>query len=112
MPPARLTLCAAFLALAAAAPEDNGKIIVMGRGLGSCASWLKAPEDFHSEGNQWILGFVTGANAIWGGNVQAGKQTDVEGVLGEVELICKADPSRNLADAVNDVWKKLEHDGR
>jgi hypothetical protein len=82
---------------------------VMTAGFGaqsSCASWSKD----RSQGSIWILGYWSGRNVEGANGV--GSTTDADGILEEVRLICKAEPSRPMIDAVDEVYKRLLDDGR
>jgi len=90
------------LATAQTPPTVNA----FGSGLSSCASWLNS-HDARGEGDGWILGFWSGANvAAW---KSVGSTTDAHGVIGEVELVCRKQPSLLLATAVWQVWKAMKN---
>ena len=95
--------------LAGAVTPDAAPVDVMTAGFGaqsSCASWSRD----RSQGSIWILGYWSGRNVE--GQKGVGLTTDADGILDEVRLICKAEPSRPMIDAVDEVYKRLLDDGR
>jgi len=97
---ARAALCfGALLALPAAAQQPT--VEAFGMGISSCATWLS---DLNSKrsGDNWALGMWTGLNVA--GNLRVGLSTDARGVLGEIEVRCRRQPSKPLATATHQAW--------
>lgn len=76
---------------------------LIGMGTESCATAFK--ENAEPYTRQWIAGFVSGANGRDGGHVGTG--TDLNGVVGEVKLLCSREPSKLLAWAALTAYEKL-----
>lgn len=72
----------------------------------SCAAWL-ADAGHRAIGEWWLLGFVSGANFGVPDHRVVGNSTDQFGVIGEVRLICQAEPSTTLIDATQRVYLRL-----
>jgi len=88
------------------APEPTE---VMTAGFGaqsSCASWKR--DD--SQGSIWILGYWSGRNVE--AQKAVGSTTDADGILDEVRLICKGQPSLPLLDAVAKVYHRFMDEQR
>ena len=79
---------------ALAAPEKQS--LLFGQGLTSCETAL-APGNAANARN-WALGYWSGLNVASGVNV--GAQTDRAGVLAEIAVLCKVEPSLQLSFAV------------
>jgi hypothetical protein len=95
--------------LAGSVTPGAAPVEVMTAGFGaqsSCASWSRD----RSQGSIWILGYWSGRNVE--GQKSVGSATDADGILDEVRLICKAEPSRRMIDAVDEVYNRLLEDGR
>jgi hypothetical protein len=95
--------------LAGSGTPGAAPVEVMTAGFGaesSCASWARD----RSQGSIWILGYWSGRNVE--GQKSAGATTDADGILDEVRLICKAEPSRRMIDAVEEVYNRLLQDER
>lgn len=110
----RIAILVAMLVLAGpatgalAGPQEPGmdpKLSFSLAGIGgrSCGFWLEnSPQK--AAGDNWLLGFLTGANfksaALKSAGLKhVGKSTDAAGVLAEVEAQCRTEPSKALADA-------------
>ncbi|WP_341022311.1 hypothetical protein [Brevundimonas diminuta] len=97
--------------MAAALPQGA---MVLG-GMDSCATWLSSPAN-KSAGHHWILGFWSGKNmeaALAGGDVgRVGKTTDGAGIVAEVELYCRTQPSRTVLVATHDTYERFKAEGR
>lgn len=96
------------LTLAASQPPaipPYSTITVFGAGNWSCARWLSD----ESEGTTWVLGMWSGLNYAYGAEV--GRTTDDYGIIGAVELECRADPSTPLVNAVQKAYRKLRAKG-
>ena len=82
---------------------------IYGMGLRSCATWL-TERGFRVSGDQWLLGFWSAYNMATGKDVAG--TSDGGGLVGEVELVCKASPSLTLVNAALRARSKLSQDGR
>ena len=76
-------------------------------GMQSCATWLSSPEN-ERDGINWMQGFWSGKNTENPRNPMVGRNTDTLGLVAEVKLICQAEPSALLWDAVVRVYMKME----
>jgi hypothetical protein len=79
-------------------------------GKESCGSWLLEPSR-NLEVEEWVLGYWSGMNANEP-HTQVGHTTDALGIMGEVQLACKNDPSLTIISATVQTYNKLEHLGR
>jgi hypothetical protein len=73
---------------------------IMGIGTSSCTLWSGergAKKDFPWD--QWLLGFVSGASHVDGGNAPTTDYSDGASVLGWIEDYCRAHPLDQLAQA-------------
>jgi hypothetical protein len=77
----------------------------------SCATWLSSDRS-RALGNEWIAGYWTGQNAENESNHMVGRTSDFAGIVGEIELICRAEPSSLLASAVGRVYVRFEQERR
>ncbi len=89
---------------------QGGIITVWGIGTASCAT--AGEPDRTNEANAWTMGFFSAANALNTQDHNVGNSTDAPGVWGEVHLECSAHPSEKFFLAVQDVYFKLEQQGR
>lgn len=80
----------------------NGGATVFGEGNSSCAKAF-SPQRENLTFN-WVMGFWSGLNAA--ANVSVGKDTDAEGIVGEVGLICEREPSKPLVVAAFEAYQK------
>lgn len=76
---------------------------LIGMGVESCAKAFNPT--YADKTEDWILGFVSGMNAVKGSNV--GRNTDAQGVIGEVRLICSQRPSMRMVEAAAEAYKKM-----
>ena len=63
-------------------------------------------------GGEWILGFVTGANAYNDQYHYVGHTTDSAGLIAEVRLACQATPSDTVQAVTFRVYVRLQKDRR
>lgn len=96
------------LLLAASTASLPKSIWAMGQGTDSCASAFRAEN--YSRTTEWVAGYFTGLNSGWGGSV--GHTTDMYGIMGEIKLICDAEPSNTLIGAAARVYVKLKQQNR
>jgi hypothetical protein len=80
-------------------------------GTPSCARWL-SNEQTKFSGNDWINGYMTARNFTNPRNRYVGAVIDFEGRIGEVEKICRDNPSMWLADAAWMAYEALERAGK
>lgn len=94
---------ALFLAVAATQPQFNKPFKLSGMGNESCTT---AFADQHElEAVQWIAGFLSGVNSQAGGSI--GNDADLAGLAAEVRNDCAKEPSRPLAWATMQTYKRL-----
>lgn len=93
------------MCLMAFTPAHAG--VLFGIGGSSCASAMSS--EYEVDRRAWILGFWSGMNYP---NNNVGGQTDGAGVYGEIELVCRNNPSLPLATAALRVYNKLKAEGR
>lgn len=96
------------LALAAALVSQQGTWI--GFGQMSCATWNSGRSTSDAEGRAYILGWWTGRNS--GLTAEVGHTTDGAGIIEEVRLVCRAEPSLGLGAATFRVWETMRASGR
>jgi hypothetical protein len=77
----------------------------------SCATWLSNPVQ-EAAGAEWILGFVTGANAYNDRYHYVGRTTDSAGLIAEVRLACQAAPADTVQAVTFRVYVRLQNDRR
>jgi hypothetical protein len=100
------------LASSCFSPSRATTVTNFGAGLLSCASWEPNRE---LDISGWILGYWTGLNELGGGDGnhhQVGNSTDVKGILGEVKLFCRNNPSVSISDAIYNVYSRLRNQNR
>lgn len=71
----------------------------------SCAASQQSADTIRDE-NIWIEGYWSGRNAETGSLV--GSTTDALGVIGEVKLLCAANPSMIVLEAVDRVYTRMK----
>ncbi len=97
------------LALAVAVAASPPEVLRLWRygGDQSCATWLSSEAEKYA-GEHWITGFWTGLNFNNPKNHTVGGGIDAEGIVAEIKLVCRAEPSRSLLSATVEVYRKLE----
>ena len=103
------TVFALALATATASPPAIGNGAQVWGGQQSCATWLSDEQQLLF-GKWWIWGFWSGLNGARGGGV--GHSTDAAGLVGEIKLLCEANPSEMLIDATFKTYAAFEKAGR
>lgn len=98
------------VAAAQNAREEDGLFWIWG-GQNSCATWLSSDEA-RAFGNEWIAGYWSGLNAHNDRNHMVGRNTDFQGIIGEIELLCRAEPSERISRVTGRVYVRLEDEGR
>lgn len=83
---------------------------VYGPGTMSCASYLQ-DRSMRINADGWILGFWTGSNRV-GAEHGVGHSTDSRGIVGEVALLCRGQPSVSLFETLKQVFDKMKAEGR
>lgn len=76
----------------------------------SCATWLSSVRQ-EEAGNEFVAGLWTGLN-LAGPNHLVGRTTDREGILGEVRLRCRAEPSEALDAMAYRTYFEMRKAGR
>ena len=84
-------------------PTENGANI-------SCASALHPADKFESDIRSWVLGFWSGQN--FEGRALVGRNTDSNGIVGEVEKVCRSQPSMLFISAVRSTYMDMKKAGR
>jgi|ERR1700730_8191266 hypothetical protein len=97
-------LIVASLALVGAAQAQNQ--FLFGIGGKSCAFWL-SNAGYKEQGKTWIYGYWSGLNAASQTNRMVGQNTDSDGIIGEIQKVCEAEPSMALITATDRVYRKL-----
>jgi hypothetical protein len=98
-----LTLCG--VAGAQDDTVDNRQVYYLGIAHRSCAFWLESVAN-QNAGNHWIGGFWTGLNVYSLQDV--GHTIDPEGVFGEIEKVCRENPSMHIITATRRIYEKME----
>ena len=77
----------------------------------SCARWLESAATKNA-GDHWIAGFWTGLNVFSQRNRLVGDKVDPEGIIGEVEKVCREHPSMALVFAAKQVYDMMAEQHR
>ena len=88
------------MVLAIAAPPQ---IAAFGSGASTCPVALEPGR--YETSYAWVMGYFTGLNSASQG--QTGRTTDGDGIMAEVELLCRREPSLLLIDAAERVYATL-----
>ena len=98
------TLSAFCLLVAAAKAEPTTARVTFGFGsISTCNKWQ---HEGLTQGKNWILGYWSGRNTESGGAPKAGTALDDNTIIKEVTLICKAEPSLSMTNAVDKVYER------
>ena len=100
-----------FVAHSTTALSDAGFFYAYGIGKLSCANWLSQPENT-LEGQAWLFGYWSGLNRMNPQNSSVGSRSDPPGIVGEIEKICRAEPSTGLYEAVQRVYDQFSQTGK
>jgi len=87
---------------------------MMGFGGGmanSCDTWLSGERN-RMLGNEWALGFWTGHNAGSPDSRMVGQTASREQILAAVEVACRENLTRPLADAVSRTYVRFKRENR
>lgn len=114
-----MTVCImlASAAVQAQAPITNqSPVMITGLGSESCATWLLTPNS-RALGSIWVLGYWAGRNVAIGVSgaqtpSDVGHATDQNGLIGEVERVCRREPSTLLAYAATTAFSDFQLKGR
>ena len=108
-----LALAVALAAAPATAPKAGETVTVFAVGIGnmSCAHWLSTPAKL-AEGTAWVMGYWTGSNVWSEGRHDVGIHTDGDAIVGEIKLICTAEPSTQLMFATSRVFSRFRSEGK
>ena len=82
----------------------------LGTGEVSCGAWIdERSKDSRAASHyeDWVLGFLTGANSIIPGDMLKGHGE--AGVLGWIDRYCKNNPLKNIVDATDRLFKEIVH---
>lgn len=83
---------------------------VLGYGTKSCNTWTEERSKESSAAahyEDWVLGFLTGANAYMPGNML--KVHSEAGLLGWVDTYCKENPLKRIVDAADRLTVEIVH---
>ena len=97
------------IAAATSFPAAAQEYYAIGIGNKSCGYWLSNARRVN-EGNVYIGGFFTGMNfraMTLGAKGDVGAGTQVEGIIAEVEKVCRDQPSTDLIIAIGKVYSRL-----
>jgi hypothetical protein len=84
-------------------PQDNGKSI-------SCATALGTTGQFDPDTRFWALGFWSGQNTAR--LAMVGHTTDANGIIGEIEKLCRNEPAMPYVSAVGSTYITMKKAGR
>lgn len=93
-------LIAMFLAFALSASNVRANTYI-GAGTLSCGAYLNKEEVVRSAVQLWVLGYVSGINAM--SNVDFLEKFDGEGIGASVDKYCRENPLKKIYDASNDI---------
>lgn len=82
---------------------QNGNWLAFG--TMSCATWNSNRSTAEVEGRAFILGFWSGRNSALG--LSVGETAGTDGIVEEVRLLCRAEPSLPLASATLRTYDRL-----
>lgn len=97
-----------LILLLATATAANSTSKVFGVGNESCATSFQSQYLYQTKA--WIMGFWSARNVD--ADASVGSTTDLNGIVGEVEIICKKHPSKALLIAVMHVYDVMKLDSR
>jgi exosortase/archaeosortase len=98
------TLSAFCLLVAAAKAEPTAVRVAFGFGsISTCNKWQ---HEGLTQGKNWILGYWSGRNTESSEARKAGTALDDNTIIKEVTLICKAEPSLSMTNAVDKVYER------
>jgi hypothetical protein len=97
-------LIIASMALVGTAKAEGS--FLFGIGGRSCAFWLSSA-GYKEQGKTWIYGYWSGLNAASQTNRMVGQNTDSDGIVGEIQNVCEAEPSTALIAASDRIYCKL-----
>ncbi len=101
--------CVAALALWCGSARAEWQAFTFGARNFSCANWTP---DHELEMEAWILEFWSGMNGLNPRNREAGHMTDAKGVIESVRQECRLDPSLEVINAPEYVYRRLQSKGR
>ena len=106
------TLAAALLLCVGQARADSQPgYLITGLGGSSCATWLNDPN--HEDlATSWVLGYWTAVNVMAPVNHHVGQNSDADGIMAEVRLVCRANPSMRIQEATGIAYGKMRVAGR
>jgi hypothetical protein len=89
------------LVLALAPPAE---IAAFGRGASECSAALKPAQ--YEASFAWVMGYFTGLNTA--ARAKTGQATNGDGIMAEVQLLCRREPNLLLIDAAERVYLSLD----
>lgn len=93
------------LVVAAAKAEPAAARLAFG--FGSTSTCTKWQHEGLTQGKNWILGYWSGRNAENGEARNTGTTLDDKTIIKEVTLVCNAEPSLSMANAVDKVYERF-----
>lgn len=99
------TLVTYCLIVAAAKAEPAAARLTFG--FGSTSTCTKWQHEGLTQGKNWILGYWSGRNAENGEARKVGTALDDKTIIKEVTLVCNAEPSLSMANAVDKVYERF-----
>ena len=97
------------LASALVSTSGYGGDTVIGAGTNSCGAWTKAIDEdpsLHSQRQVWVLGFLSGVNAIWQKDILV--EYDGEDLIAWIDNYCKENPLDRIASAASSLVRELD----
>jgi len=77
---------------------------IYGIGSSSCAKAFDPA--YRNEAFAWVMGYFSAHNEY---SLRQVAGPDGEGIMGEIEIVCRARPSEKLVQAAEQVFRKLRH---
>jgi hypothetical protein len=77
----------------------------------SCATVLLPDGKLDQASRWWALGYWSGQNAA-GKSRRVGSQSDGNGIIAEIEKLCRDQPSMSLISAVGKIYIVFQKEGR
>jgi hypothetical protein len=93
--------------LATAGAQDNHDVMTFGMGSMSCDYW-QSDGDRRREGEAWLLGYWSGLNRLNLANGAVGGEAGGQGVINQVQTICRDHGDQRLEQAVYAAYVALQ----
>lgn len=109
---ARLALAAVGFALGVqpAAADPSGFTSLAFGGVTPCVQFESVPA-VRDRAISWIAGYWSGLNGS-SDTPNTGQSTTLAGIIAEIDLVCRAEPSRTVAWATLQVYQRLADEDR